>query len=236
MMAYGITAAGKTHTIHGTSSSPGVIPRALQDVFKGLEGHAEGPCLSVRVSYCEIYNECMYDLLVYDAHHHHHKLATASSTNTATSVPSGGSAMKKNATSLWVCHRPALKLMEDSKGRVTVVGLSEVNVSSVDEALAVLHKGAKQRQRAETGLNFSSSRSHSIFAIHLVRHPLNEQVGEKANENEKKIEYLGHISFVDLAGSERAQRTGNSGLRLKYVLLFSDGYAIAYPSIPPMHT
>lgn len=64
-----------------------------------------------------------------------------------------------------LAHRPSLKLKEDSMGRVFVAGLSEVQVGTAGEALALLRRGSRQRQRAETGLNYSSSRSHSIFTV-----------------------------------------------------------------------
>lgn len=34
MMAYGISGAGKTHTIEGTPRDPGMLPRALAQIFK----------------------------------------------------------------------------------------------------------------------------------------------------------------------------------------------------------
>lgn len=40
-----------------------------------------------------------------------------------------------------------------------------MEVSSASEALDQLRRGSRQRQRAETGLNYSSSRSHSIFTV-----------------------------------------------------------------------
>ena len=52
MLAYGITAAGKTFTIEGTRSQPGVMLRALGDLFAGLASHAEP--ITVRVSFYEV--------------------------------------------------------------------------------------------------------------------------------------------------------------------------------------
>lgn len=52
MMAYGITAAGKTYTIEGTAAAPGVMPRALGALFEGLADHVEA--VSVRVAYYEV--------------------------------------------------------------------------------------------------------------------------------------------------------------------------------------
>lgn len=43
--------------------------------------------------------------------------------------------------------------------------LAQVEVCSADEALALLRRGSRQRQRGETALNYSSSRSHSIFTV-----------------------------------------------------------------------
>ena len=52
MMAYGITAAGKTYTIEGTREQPGVMPRALLMLFEGLASHAEP--IVARASYYEV--------------------------------------------------------------------------------------------------------------------------------------------------------------------------------------
>lgn len=52
MMAYGITAAGKTYTIEGTAQQPGVMPRALEMLFQGLQDHVEA--ITVRVAYYEV--------------------------------------------------------------------------------------------------------------------------------------------------------------------------------------
>ena len=51
--------------------------------------------------------------------------------------------------------------------------LLQVEVGSADEALALLRRGSRQRQRGETALNYSSSRSHSIFTVRRV---VNERV------------------------------------------------------------
>ena len=90
-------------------------------------------------------------------------------------------------------------------------------METAEEALAVLRRGAKHRQRAETGLNYSSSRSHSIFGVNLVRRTTAAaaQNAEEESEPQQTVERLGRMAFVDLAGSERAQRTGNVGIRLK---------------------
>ena len=61
VFAYGITNAGKTHTISGTTNQPGVLPRALTKIFEKVSNLKS---VTVSVSYLEIYNEKYYDLLV----------------------------------------------------------------------------------------------------------------------------------------------------------------------------
>lgn len=66
VLAYGPTGAGKTHTMLGSPEQPGVIPRALKDLLQlTREEGAEGQpwALSVHMSYLEIYQEKVLDLL-----------------------------------------------------------------------------------------------------------------------------------------------------------------------------
>lgn len=66
VLAYGPTGAGKTHTMLGSPEQPGVIPRALMDLLQlTRDESAEGRPwdLSVTMSYLEIYQEKVLDLL-----------------------------------------------------------------------------------------------------------------------------------------------------------------------------
>ncbi|KAF9128722.1 hypothetical protein BGW39_004817 [Mortierella sp. 14UC] len=62
VFAYGQTSSGKTYTMSGTSNQPGITPRAVEDVFKYIRENSEREFL-LRVSYLEIYNESIRDLL-----------------------------------------------------------------------------------------------------------------------------------------------------------------------------
>ncbi|KAF9542440.1 hypothetical protein EC957_001955 [Mortierella hygrophila] len=62
VFAYGQTSSGKTYTMSGTSSQPGITPRAVEDVFKYIRENSDREFL-LRVSYLEIYNESIRDLL-----------------------------------------------------------------------------------------------------------------------------------------------------------------------------
>ncbi|BFG18223.1 hypothetical protein CerSpe_044960 [Prunus speciosa] len=59
--AYGQTSSGKTFTMNGSEKDPGIIHRAVRDVFDRIQmiSHRE---FLIRVSYMEIYNEEINDL------------------------------------------------------------------------------------------------------------------------------------------------------------------------------
>lgn len=64
IFAYGQTGSGKSYTMMGTPSQPGLIPRTCEDLFQRIESNVS-PHVSytVRVSYFEVYNEHVRDLL-----------------------------------------------------------------------------------------------------------------------------------------------------------------------------
>lgn len=65
IFAYGQTGSGKSYTMMGTPDQPGLIPRTCEDLFDRIEA-SQTPDVSynVRVSYFEVYNEHVRDLLV----------------------------------------------------------------------------------------------------------------------------------------------------------------------------
>ena len=64
IFAYGQTGSGKSYTMMGTPNQPGIIPRTCEDLFQRIEANVS-PHIShaVRVSYFEVYNEHVRDLL-----------------------------------------------------------------------------------------------------------------------------------------------------------------------------
>ncbi|KAL4811565.1 kinesin motor domain-containing protein [Aspergillus unguis] len=62
VFAYGMTGTGKTFSMQGTATSPGVIPLAITDIFSFIRETPHREFL-LRVSYLEIYNEKIHDLL-----------------------------------------------------------------------------------------------------------------------------------------------------------------------------
>ncbi|KAL5706678.1 hypothetical protein ACHQM5_024813 [Ranunculus cassubicifolius] len=63
--AYGQTSSGKTYTMNGSKNEPGIVPLAVKDVFENISMMSDREFL-IRVSYMEIYNEEINDLLTSD--------------------------------------------------------------------------------------------------------------------------------------------------------------------------
>ena len=59
-LAYGMTNAGKTHTIQGNKEKPGIMPLLVQEVLRHMAGSSDW---DLNISMLEIYQEKIYDLL-----------------------------------------------------------------------------------------------------------------------------------------------------------------------------
>uniref|UniRef100_A0A3P9JU93 Kinesin-like protein n=1 Tax=Oryzias latipes TaxID=8090 RepID=A0A3P9JU93_ORYLA len=103
----------------------------------------EDCCFSVFVSYIEIYNNYIYDLLE--------------------DAPFDPIRPKPPQSKV---------LREDQNHNMYVAGCTEVEVKSTEEAFEIFWKGQKKRRIANTQLNRESSRSHSVFTVKLVQAPL----------------------------------------------------------------
>lgn len=60
--AYGQTGSGKSHTMSGTPQSPGVVPLAVEEIFRIIKRETTREWV-LRASYLELYNEALGDLL-----------------------------------------------------------------------------------------------------------------------------------------------------------------------------
>ena len=62
ILSYGAAGTGKTHTMLGSSDHPGIIMRCLSQLFLDIGNHKHQEFKS-KLSYLEIYNETIKDLL-----------------------------------------------------------------------------------------------------------------------------------------------------------------------------
>lgn len=63
VFAYGATGAGKTHTMLGTEENPGIMYLTTMELYRRLEAQQEEKQFKVLISYQEVYNEQIHDLL-----------------------------------------------------------------------------------------------------------------------------------------------------------------------------
>ncbi|XP_071424298.1 kinesin-like protein KIF23 isoform X2 [Pithys albifrons albifrons] len=169
----------------------------VQDHCK-VEEVDEDNVYSVFVSYIEIYNNYIYDLLE--------------------EAPFEPIKPKWNSCNTPVRNGdfipPQSKMLrEDQNHNMYVTGCTEVEVKSTEEAFEVFWRGQKRRRIANTQLNRESSRSHSVFIIKLAQAPLDAD-GDNVLQEKEQIT-LSQLSLVDLAGSERTNRTKAEGNRLR---------------------
>ncbi|KAH8402077.1 hypothetical protein KR009_009538 [Drosophila setifemur] len=92
--------------------------------------------------------------------------------------------------------KPQLKVLEDGRQQVQVVGLTENYVKTTNEVLDLLQLGNRVRTSGQTSANSKSSRSHAVFQMVL-----------RSSQNEA---LHGKFSLIDLAGNERGADNSSS--------------------------
>jgi kinesin family protein 18/19 len=64
VFAYGATGAGKTHTMLGNDEQYGIMGLTFMELFKKIEEQKKNKEFKILMSYLEIYNENIRDLLI----------------------------------------------------------------------------------------------------------------------------------------------------------------------------
>nr|XP_027781786.2 kinesin-like protein KIF23 isoform X2 [Marmota flaviventris] len=141
----------------------------------------EDSVYGVFVSYIEIYNNYIYDLLE--------------------EVPFDPIKPKLPQSKM---------LREDKNHNMYVAGCTEVEVKSTEEAFEVFWRGQKKRRIANTHLNRESSRSHSVFNIKLVQAPLDADGDNVLQEKEQIIiSQLSLVDLAGSERTNRTKAEGN---------------------------
>jgi kinesin family member C1 len=176
LFSYGQTGSGKTHTMQGCGNGPmrGIIPRSVEKILdqaKLLNQHKWN--FNVYASFLEIYNEDLKDLLT-------------------SMTPAKESDFSEK-----------LSIKRNREGKSFVDGLTKVQIDAYDSLAGMeqletlMGVASRSRSVASTKMNSKSSRSHSVFMLHLQGY--NEDSGASVN---------GALNLCDLAGSERLDRSG----------------------------
>lgn len=136
---------------------------------------------SVFVSYVEIYNNYIYDLL--------------------DDTPIDPKRTKSLNSKM---------LREDAGHNMYVFGVIETEVKTVEDALELFYKGQLRRRVSHTALNTESSRSHSVFTIRVAQAPLDPQGAEILQDKDKvTISQLSLVDLAGSERPIRTKNTGH---------------------------
>ena len=189
ILAYGQTGAGKTFTMG--NENDGLIPRCCQDVFDTIDTKCDDAV--VEMSYLEIYNEEIRDLL----------------TSNDVSADSTANKVSSNTAT------PSLRLREMVNGDVYAEGLTCQRVTSSQQIQQIMDVASSKRMVAATAMNATSSRSHAMAIITItgILRTLSSTGDSPAESNTINKKFKSKLTLVDLAGSERIKKTGAAGDR-----------------------
>jgi kinesin family protein C1 len=156
----------------GVGQMRGIIPRAIEQVGEyKTELERDGWQYDMQVSFVEIYNETIRDLLrdeEFDDSKHD------------------------------------IKIGQDGRRFVSGINMVPLEPTDSDAVEDIMRQAAKYRSVGSTSMNAVSSRSHSVFTLHLTAlNPLTRQA------------IRGTLNLCDLAGSERLSRSEATGARAK---------------------
>ncbi len=244
LFTLGVTNAGKTHTVMGTgfemkgdmktkmqkmidrapNKDWGIIPRALKHMLDRINALntncTSGPKLQMHMSYLEIYNEQIYDLLP------------------------GKSEVPRRPCD----GQPTLKLRESRRGRIFVRGLARHAVNNVQQGLVLAQMAKNNRHTASNNINAHSSRSHSVCQLEIAYLPCEQGVpvastarpdppdtgaesecetddesvcSKSSNQSSSRQRKSTIIWIVDLAGSERSKKTRTHSVHQKEAALIN---------------
>eukprot|EP00934_Nitzschia_sp_Nitz4_P007738 Nitzschia sp. Nitz4//scaffold20_size174350//110936//113779//NITZ4_002113-RA/size174350-processed-gene-0.62-mRNA-1//1//CDS//3329541842//7728//frame0 len=223
LFSYGITNAGKTHTILGDIKKPavkdmaenqgwGIVPRAIADVFERLQNLPKTTTTNydLQLSLFEIYKEQVFDLLP-----------------------------RKQKQPLAM---PEPLKVRERHGQTIVRGLVKHKVRDVAHGIELVMAANHRRHTASNRLNSGSSRSHCVCQLQLVPKASQMAIAKanakvsvgsssicnQADDDASVSSMAGYTTdeeasllfnrrtatvwIVDLAGSERAKRTGEAGI------------------------
>ncbi|KAJ8083705.1 hypothetical protein PM082_002471 [Marasmius tenuissimus] len=156
---------------------------------------------SIWLSYAEVYNEKVYDLLETVRNQPHEG---------ESQIPRSGSAasLVLTRTALPLKPSPSADGGDGSVSGKYIAGLRQFRVTSAAEAKALVKLGQLHRRVFGTLANRESSRSHGMVILKIMR-------CHRGERNDPTAIQISRLTLVDLAGSERTKHTHTTGERLK---------------------
>eukprot|EP00106_Octopus_bimaculoides_P009431 XP_014776873.1 PREDICTED: centromere-associated protein E-like [Octopus bimaculoides] len=185
IFAYGQTSSGKTYTMSGTKEEKGIIPMAMKSMFDAID-NAPSRQFLLRVSYMEIYNEKISDLL--DAEEKTLKLLEDE--NRLVHVSGLKEMVFQNIDDML-----AIKKKGDSRRRVAETARNEE--SSRSHAIFRMIIESQERQDNEDDLRDESVRLSLLYFIDLAgSEKCSENSGDRFREGcaiNKSLSVLGQV-------------------------------------------
>ncbi|KAK2071564.1 hypothetical protein P8C59_005976 [Phyllachora maydis] len=172
VFAYGATGCGKTHTITGTAQDPGIIFMTMQELFEKINERSDEKVTELSLSYLEIYNETIRDLLVPGGSKHGLNLREDS--NQTVSVPGLTSHHPKNVQEVMDM------IVQGNEYRT--VSPTEANAVS-SRSHAVLQINIAQRDR-----NADVNEPHTMATLSIIDLAGSERASATKNRGERLME------------------------------------------------
>eukprot|EP01038_Epipyxis_sp_PR26KG_P004910 gene4910-6873_t len=218
IFAYGVTGAGKTYSMMGSKNDPGIIPRAISDLYSTVvklsSEENNRKVFYIEMSYIELYNNHFVNLLK------NLPPETSASIDIPDDVSDTGSVMSKTSVSTpslatkssSLISKPGTALprkgsipspaaasvekIEIHESNVLGVFLSgsknlRMQVSSAEEAISIVSRANRKRATRSIKSNAHSSRGHAVLTFYI-------ECREFANAEL----ILSKLNLVDLAGAE----------------------------------
>ena len=199
IFAYGQTSSDKTYTMQGSGSiedgfgnGGGIVHMAARDIFSHISNEPERVFL-IRVSFIEIYNEEVRDLLV---------SGNVDNVLAIREDPHSGVFVNSNANIVTNFQALLGTLFAGEKKRsVASTGMNERSSRSHTIFKITVESRKKLRNTSE---NDSKSESENEGSLQ-----------EKSSDEDDGANRISTLNLVDLAGSESVQHTGTTGERQK---------------------
>jgi len=226
IFAYGQTGSGKTYTMQGSSEpgTVGLIPRAMQQILQASEASkASGWEWTLKVSFVEVYNEVLRDLLGSDGNHLVHVIKHDDAWGSVVT----------NLTLTEVTQIGQINKLMETAAKARSVGITDMNaVSSRSHSIFAMYLHGVNREQG--------SELHG--ALHLVDLAGSERLdksgstGDRLKETQNINRSLSSLADVFLAKAEGRSHVPFRNSKLTHLMepcLNGQGKTLMLVSISP---
>ena len=196
----------KNISYDSSNQGNGIIPRLVYDYFHSSGNDNDNDSSTnisisnydITVSFVQIYNEKVYDLLTDPTVYNDH--------NSKPKFRIGG---KHSYSTITPIKTPHLIIKENKSIGVYIENLTQITLYSYEQCMNLLMLGENNRKKRQTTKNEMSSRSHTVFMLMI----------NSKQPNDNGVYTSSRINICDLAGSEKYdQRFKYNSLHLQEMI------------------